>query len=244
VKFKNNSVIPSTALQNAIAGVAVGSPYHEQRFRLILDNNVRPLYDARGRIRASFPQIQVDRARDVKGLAVTVTVDEGESYNLGEVRLEGATSSEQLLKIGNFKSGDLANFDEVKAGQERIRQALRQKGYMKATSTVERTVNDEKKVVDLLIRVEPGHEFRMGKLTIEGLDLHSEPVIRKMWALKTGQGFNVQYPDYFLNRIREDRVFDNLGETKANLKVNDSDHTVDVTLVFRGQGPPKKSPLP
>jgi outer membrane protein assembly factor BamA len=80
-------------------------------------------------------------------------------------------------------------------------------------------------------------------LTIEGLDIHTEPVIRKLWALKEGQPYNNEYPDLFLNRVREQGVFDNLGKTSAKINVNEKSRAVDVTLRFEGAPPPKKEPF-
>jgi len=47
----------------------------------MLDASIRPIYDARGRVRVSFPKIETEKAKDVEGLIVTVTVDEGDSYD-------------------------------------------------------------------------------------------------------------------------------------------------------------------
>jgi len=52
--------------------------------------------------------------------------------------------------------------------------------------------------------------------------------------MKPGNPFNPDYPDLFLTRVREQGLFDNLGKTKAESKINDRDHTADVTLTFAG----------
>jgi hypothetical protein len=71
-------------------------------------------------------------------------------------------------------------------------------------------------------------------LTIKGLDLLSEPTIRKMWGMDEGHPYNVDYPDRFLKVVREEGILDNLGETKADAKVDEEAHVVDVTLLFNG----------
>ena len=90
VAFEGNQAIPTSALQNAIAEVAVGLPYKEEAFRQCLDSSIRPLYDARGRVRVTFTKLTVEKAPDVQGLAVKVTLVEGGTYDLGTVRVEGA----------------------------------------------------------------------------------------------------------------------------------------------------------
>ena len=70
------------------------------------------------------------------------------------------------------------------------------------------------------------------------LDLHAEAAIRKLWALQEGKRFNAEYPEHFLERIREDAVFENLGKTRAALETNDETRTVDVKLLFGAAPPP------
>jgi outer membrane translocation and assembly module TamA len=139
-----------------------------------------------------------------------------------------------LLKAGDFKSGDVANFDRVNEGLERIRKALRHAGYMQGKVTMGRKIDDEKKAVDVSVRIEAGPLFIMAKLTLVGLDLDGEAEMKRMWSLKEGKAFNPDYPELFLKRIREEGMFDNLGETKSDFKLNERDHTADVTLTFKG----------
>jgi hypothetical protein len=84
----------------------------------------------------------------------------------------------------------------------------------------------------------------MGKLTIAGLDLDGEAEMRRIWGIQEGKPFNADYPQIFLNSIHEQGLFDNLGQTKPAVKVNDQDHTVDVTLNFAGEGPKPKQKRP
>ena len=88
------------------------------------------------------------------------------------------------------------------------------------------------------ITIEPGAQFTFGRLTIEGLDIQTEPEIRKMWAMKSGQPYNADYPYFFLRRIETDGVLENLGKTRTALHVEDESKIVDVTLVFAGGGTP------
>ena len=67
------------------------------------------------------------------------------------------------------------------------------------------------------------------------LRLIGEAAVKKLWALKEGQPFDADYPEYFLSRVREDGVFDNLGRTKSVVQVNEDDRTADVTLIFSGE---------
>lgn len=236
VQFTGNSAIPTAVLQNAIAGVAVGTPYKEANFRRLLDYSIRPVYEARGMVRVEFPKIETSESIGTKGVNVRVTVAEGPVYKLGYVTVEGApVDPKAFSKITGFKRGDVFNLTALEEGREQVMRLLRRAGYMNAKSEWERKIDDAARTVDLTLKVDPGPQFSFGKLTIAGLDIVTEPEIRRLWALKPGQPFNADYPDYFLQRIREDGILDNLGKTKSHIQLNEDSRTVDVTLVFQGE---------
>ena len=134
----------------------------------------------------------------------------------------------------------MANFERVNEGLEKIRQAVRRAGYLDAKVTSERSIDDKRKAVDVAVHIESGAEYKMGKLTIVGLDLNGEAEITRIWTLKEGKTLNPEYPDHFLKRIKEEGLFDDLGETKADVKVDAQKHTADVTLTFKGEDPTKQ----
>ncbi len=236
VSFMGDQVVPQNVLRQAIHGVAIGTPYTEAGFREILNTCIRPVYDQRGRVRVAFPEVRAEPVHDVDGVHVFVKVDEGDVYELGKVEIAGPSPLDPavLLKAGDFKTGDVANFDRVNDGLDRIRVAVRRAGYLQVKVTSERRIDDGKKAVDVLVHIAPGAEYTMGKLTLAGLDLNGEAEINRIWTLKEGKVFNPDYPDHFLQVVREQGLFDNLGKTRADQKVNDAAHTVDVTLTFGG----------
>ena len=243
VRFTGNSAVPSSELENAINGVAVGLPYKEARFLQVLDTQLRPIYENRGRVRVSFPEVRAEPDKQVKGVIVDVKVDEGAPYTLGTAAFTGTgLTPAELKKAGEeFKAGAPFRREAVEAGVKKLEGRVRRLGYMHVKSNVERRIDDKAKRVDLIVRFEPGPRYTFGSLRIEGLDLIAEPAIRKMWGLKEGEPFNSEYPDRFLARINEEGIFENLGETKAVLDTNDEKRLVNVTLLFKGEAPkPKK----
>ena len=233
VIFTGTGDLPSGILQTAMYGVAIGVPYTEPRVRLLLESTIRPIYDAHGLLRVAFPKIETAPAKDVDGITVTVQVAPGPAYTLDGVRFVGADYSRSEWKdLTKLKLNQTANFDEVKAAQERIRVNQRRAGHLDATSKVERDVNDTEHTVAIEFQIDPGPLYTLGKLDIIGLDIETEPEIRKMWGLAPGRPFNVEYPDHFLSRVKEAGIFDNLKSSRAETKINAAAHTVDVTLYF------------
>jgi len=232
VKFAQAGDLPAGLLETAIYGVAIGMPYEEAEFRLLLDSQIRPIFEARGLLRVAFPKVTTEPAKDVDGVVVSVEVEPGPVYTLEHVSFTGAEAPrEPFAKLANLKINQTANFDDVKAGRDRIVASMRSSGYLQASTEVKRDVNDKDKKVSIVIDVIPGPLFTLGKLDIVGLDIESEPTVRKMWTIAPGKPFNPEYPDHFLDRVKKGGVFDNLKTTRSETKIN-ADHSVDVTLYF------------
>ena len=244
VHFEGNDALPSGMLVRALSEVAIGTAYTEPAVRLRLDASVRALYDARGRIRVSFPKIVSEPSRKVDGVVVTVTVNEGPVYNLGAVRLTGVASTE----TADLKKGDIANFDEINAALERIYKRYRATGYLHVSGSVERDIHDDAHTVDVTLNVQLGPQYRFGKLKIAGLNILSEPEIRKAWGPLEGKPYQPDYADAFLTRLRDEGVFDNLGKTRSEPSIDETSKTVDITLYFSGADPKpdtrRRNPIP
>ncbi len=238
VRFQGNSVLPTAALLRPISDVAVGIPFTERAVRERLDTAIRPLYEARGRIRVAFSKIAAAPAEKLDGVVVTVTVDEGAVYKLGEVRFTGVPEGDaaQIARLADLRKGDAANFDDVKAAVGRVEKKYRDGGYLHVSSRVDRDVHDDDRTVNLSIALDQGTQYKFGKLTIKGLDLLSEPEIRKAWGQMEGKPYQPDYADAFLERLRAEKVFDNLGKTSAEPHVDETAKTVDITLTFKAPG--------
>jgi len=239
VTFEGNRIVPGSVLRTAVSGAGIGSAYTESNFRQILEAAVRPVYEERGRLHVTFPKIRAETEKDVRGVHVYVTVDEGEVYSLGKVSMVTPTPipADRLLAEGDFKTGDIDNSELIAAGLDRMRKSLILAGYLDAKVSSDRRVDDAKKTADIDVRVDSGPQYLMGKLTITGLDLEGEAEIKRLWTLKEATAFNPEYPDRFLKSLREGGIFDHLGKNKAETKIDAKTHIVAVALIFSPDEP-------
>jgi outer membrane protein assembly factor BamA len=244
ISFEGNQIVAGSVLRMAIAPTGIGSLYTERHFREILNAAIRPVYEGRGRMRASFPKIRTEEDEDVKGIHVIVTVDEGEVYTLHNVGIAKPSPlpEPQLLHEADIKTGDIANFDLIGAGLERVKAAVRRAGYLDVKASIDRQFDDAKKTADVTFRIDSGPLYSMGKLNIKGLDLDGEAEMKRIWKLKPGDAFNPEYPEHFLETVREENLFDHLGKTKADTKIDAKTDAVDVILTFTAAEDPLKKP--
>lgn len=235
VEFTGNEAIDEATLQNTIGAVAYGLPYTEQNFRELLDNQLRPLYEAKGYLRVKFEDIVSEPAPlPTKGLIVRMKVVEGPVFKLGRVFISGATRDDQLalLRTSGLKIGDTVNFDLVREGADKVNRSVKRAGYPHAVTDVDRKIDDAAKKVDVTYKIDRGSKFEFGELTIQGLDLDGEDAIRKMWGEKPGDAFNSEYPAHFLAEVKNQGIFEHLGDTKSEVKLDEQTHKAEVTLIF------------
>ena len=53
--------------------------------------------------------------------------------------------------------------------------------------------------------------------------------------MKRGDAYNPTYPGFFLERIRQEGMFDNLADTKYREEIDETSKTVNVMLEFLGR---------
>ncbi len=250
VAFEGNKVVRDTTLQNAMAAVAFGQPYTEPNFRLLLDNTVRPLYEKEGYMRVSFPKLVTSPSADVKGIDVKVTIVEGAQFKMGSIGVRGAMAddSKHILRVARVPQMGIVDFEQLRDAGTRVKDSLRHEGYLDAEVSTDRDINDEKRIVDVFLIPQQGPQYTFGKLEVKGLGLDGVAAIQKMWSVKTGDPFPGEYPDYFIKAVKEQGLFDNLGDSKAETEINPQTHVVNVTLNFkyepqRQQKKPPEGPL-
>ena len=75
--------------------------------------------------RVQFPSFDITPAKNVKGVAVTVHVKEGDVFKLGEVELTGELAdSKELLKVGGFETGETVNFQKIRGRRRKHPQSI------------------------------------------------------------------------------------------------------------------------
>lgn len=122
------------------------------------------------------PRFSFPKHVDEKGIAdVTVTVEPGTQYRLGEIRFEKATvfPSAQLRDLFPLRSGELFSRTGVVKGLENIRKLYETKGYVDLVATPEIISDESRRKIDLVVFVDEGRQFNFGQLLLEGVEPHA-----------------------------------------------------------------------
>ena len=121
---------------------------------------------------------------------ISLTVDEGNRYYLGDVTFEGNTvfKTDQLLGLLKLKTGDPLNEEKYQESVSKIYEAYGELGYLYATPYArESSVTDT--VINVLFAVNEGVPAKVHRVNIIGNTKTKDKVIRREMVLKPGHVF-------------------------------------------------------
>ncbi len=230
-----NQAIDTGTILRAVNQVAVGVPVSDTRIKMILDGAIKPLYAAKGYTAVTFPKVETEPSTTNLGVVLKVQIQEGPVFKFGAIRFRGNGMDEEEIRSSIlFKPGQTFNSEQVDNFRLDMIHRLKRRGFLDANVTAEAEPDDTKRAMNVIYNVVPGGVYNFGRLDIHGLDITTEPVVAKLWGEKPGKPFNPEYPDFFLKRIQEQGLFDNLGNTQSDYTADASSHNVTVHLYFKG----------
>jgi outer membrane protein assembly factor BamA len=217
VKFERAKVIAADVLERSVAPIAQGMPFTEFDVNQVLDLNVRPLYERLGHLNVKFPSIKATDG------AVSVQVDEGIVYKIGDVTATGGQPA--LVK------GEIANWQAITSLLDAVTAGLRNQGYLNARYKVDRKLNESAGTVDIQVAYDPGKQFIFGALKLGGLTPAQESAVRRVWTHPAGAPMNAGYVDEFIKA-----AFGKIGEEYSGVASQiepTGENKVDVEITFR-----------
>jgi outer membrane protein insertion porin family len=235
VIVSGNQAVDTGAILRAVNQVAIGVPLSDARLQAILNGAIKPLYAAKGYAAVSFPKVETEPSKNNLGVVVKVEIKDGPAFEFGSIRFRGSGLDEDEIRANiPFKPGQAFNAEQVDNFRLDLAHRLRRHGFLDATVLTDSQPDDNKHVVNVTYTVAPGSIYNFQTLDIKGLDVTSEPVIAKLWGEKPGHPFNPDYPDFFLKKVDEQGLFDDLGDMRSDYTADASTHNVTVHLYFKG----------
>ena len=232
---EGNKAIDTAILQRSLNDVAIGQRLSDANIHQILNATVKSLYMAKGYVAVTFPKIETEKAKQNDGYLVHVQVQEGPVFHFGSSAFRGGNfTPDDIRPLMHYSKGE--TFDGTKAETLRrtLVETLHRQGHLDAKIDLSRQEDDKNLAVNLIYAIAPGPLYTFQTLEVHGLDIESEPEIRKLWAPKPGKPFNPDYPEFFLSKVRDMSMFDNLGTTHSTFQADDATHAVTVKLYFKG----------
>lgn len=138
---------------------------------------IRDSFQVLGYFEASVagPRISViKKERKTRIIDMTVSVEEGPRYRLGEIRFRGGTvfASEEMRRAIPIQSGEVFNVEKMREGINNLRELYLTKGYVNFTPVPGSATNDSRRTVDVIFDLDEGGQFFFGPLVLDGQEPH------------------------------------------------------------------------
>ncbi|HEX4165256.1 MAG TPA: POTRA domain-containing protein [Bryobacteraceae bacterium] len=235
VFVSGNQAVDTGTILRAVNQIAVGVPLTDTRLKMILEGTIQPLYASKGYAAVTFPKVETELSKTNLGVIVKVQIKDGPQFNFGSIRFRGSGLDEDEIRSTiPFRTGQTYNGDKVDSFRLDLTHKMRRRGLLDTSITTETQTDDSKRAVNVVYNVTPGAVYNFETLKIDGLDVTTEPVIEKLWGEKKGHPFNPDYPDYFLKRVQQEGLFDNLADARSDYTSDPATHNVIVRLTFKG----------
>ncbi len=238
VRFVGNKAIPTEDLKAAML-TQEGSPfsfvtsagtYREEAFQrdeIVLQG----LYFDIGYIYVKFGKPAIELSPDKRFIYLTLTVDEGEPYDVGKIDVSGdlLIPREDLLKLVGTRSADRFSKSKLQTDMNRLLDVYKDKGYAYANVTPETAVDAEKKLVDLTYNFQKGNLVSIERIEIAGNNKTRDKVIRRELRINEGDLYSGSAVRLSKLRVTALGFFDNV-EINQKRGATDDKMLLEVTV--------------
>ncbi len=165
---------------------------------------------------------------------ITIPVEEGERWKFGEVTISGNEkySDQQLLSVFKHRKGDWLRAEKVDESITAIDEIYRNTGYINARVAPEIVERDER-IADLVVHVDEGDQFRVGRIEFEGNNRTRDKVLRRELRIHEGLVLSLQRIQNSLLKIKQLGYF-NVDEADPVQIVNVDDEKKTIDVIIKG----------
>ena len=166
-------------------------------------------------MRNGYVDIQVTDANGVftpdrQYYSVVFTIDEGEKYNFGEIKIENPfqdVPDDELYDVVAFDTGDVYNIDLVDETISKMRGAVADHGYAFINVEPVPTKNDENHTIDMVFKIQKTNRIYLNNINILGNVRTFDSVIEQLIPMRSGDPFSLQTIEQGRQNLMRTRYF-------------------------------------
>ncbi len=241
VSFEGDIHLPVPAqeqIAKALQKPNDGSDAKLSELQKFVSQYARVKWQEHGYFKAKVKSVQADllsSSPDQQVAAVTIYIEEGPLYRLGDITFKNATvfSPEQMRALFPFQAGDVFNTDNLRRGLDGLRDLYGTQGYINFTSVPDSQIEEANRRISLMIDVDEGKQFRVSSTKIVGLEHGLARTLLQRWPIQPGDVYNTSLVEQF---FQENAALLPAGanlEFQISRKLDEQHSTVALILDFR-----------
>ncbi len=219
------------------SGMSGSGQYKQEAFERDIQI-LRFLYYNQGYVQAKVDRPQVTVTPDKKNIYVTIGIEEGEQYSVGDVDFAGDIlfPKAELFEATKIEDNGVFAYDVLQKDISELTAKYGDLGYAYANVIPRTRFNDRDRKVDLIFEFDKGSKVYFGKINVIGNSKTRDKVVRRELKVREGELYNETRRRQSLENIQRLGFFD-----EVNFKTTiDPERTevmnVDVVVKERNTG--------
>jgi hypothetical protein len=167
-------------------------PPDQDEFSERIRQALRELGYFKARINAS--DVSFAPLPEIKAVNLTVKVEPGPQYRLGQIRFQKAivSSPGQLRPLFPLKDGDLFNTTKFSTGLDALRRFYATGGYVNVVASPVPRIDESRHIIDIVLSLDEGNPYNFGHLNLQGVEPYAgaSKALLASWKPLEGERFN------------------------------------------------------
>ncbi len=153
---------------------------------------IRNLYFNNGFIKVAVGEPKIQLTDDKKGMVITIPISEGDQFNISSVEFSGnkVFTEDEIKKRTTMELNKPFSKENLKRDIISISELYSENGYALITVSPELIPDESKKLVRVLLAIDEGDKYRIGRIEISGNTKTRDKVIRREVRVNEGDVFN------------------------------------------------------
>ena len=201
---------------------------------------LRSFYMNQGFMNFKINSSVVSISKDKKKIFIAVTIDEGDKFSIGKVKLKGDVPEplalSDLEKDLSISEGDVFNRSKVNESTSKVAKSLGNFGYAFANVSSVPTIDKDKHRVDFTFFIDPGKKIYVRRINIIGNEKSKDEVIRRELRQLESSWFAQDKVDRSKTRLTRTQFFDSVDVETPSVQGVSDQVDLNIKVVERNTG--------
>jgi outer membrane protein insertion porin family len=165
--------------------------YKKERMEADIEK-IRDLYFDNGFIKVAVGEPNIQLTDDKKGMAITIPISEGEQFIISSIEVTGnkVFDTDAIKKRITMRSNTPFSKENLKKDILSVSELYTESGYAMIAITPDLVPDESKKLVNVILKINEGDRYRIGRIEIAGNTKTRDKVIRREVRFDEGDIFN------------------------------------------------------
>lgn len=212
--------------------------FEKRKYEYYVQKCARQFFFSKGYFQARIKQVNARLIDD--NYVVTIEVEEGIRYRIGEVKIEGATvfTKKELLEMSELKTGEVVDGKILQEFfNDKLKKIYTDKGYVLFDAEFEpKFIEPQAKgldaTVDISITIDEGLLYNLASISFSGIEKKKVGELRELFFLKDGEAYNQSKIEDGIKKINEMKKFQ-LVDSDQDVEIGTDEESNDIYLVIK-----------